>query len=266
MTVALEDAERLEVALADLAPAGWSERPYTDGAVVELWVPRTEVEAPRRLADALAARGLHASVQSATQDDEWRNGLRHHHHPIEIGGRLRVRPPWIAPLDGVIDIVIDPGMAFGTGQHATTKGCLTLLIDDPGDSLLDVGCGSGVLAIAASKLGYGPVRAIDNDPLAVAATIDNAAANGVTLEVGEHDAGHDPLPAVATLVANITAIPVIALAQALPEPPPRRVILSGFRPADVARVARAWAARGFAPVDRFDQDDWTALRLELTRP
>jgi ribosomal protein L11 methyltransferase len=261
VTVAVEDAESLGVALADLAPSGWCERPYTDGATVELWLPASRTGAATELALALGERGIDADVATATESDDWRDGLRRHHKPIEVGGKIRVRPPWTEPREGLLDIVIDPGMAFGTGQHATTKGCLTLLIADPGGSLLDVGCGSGVLAIAAHKLGYGPVWAIDNDPLAIEATLENAGANGVSLEVGERDADRGGLPAAQTLVANITANPVIALVGALADPLPRRVILSGFRPADVERVSGAWAERGYRVADRFDEDNWTALRL-----
>jgi ribosomal protein L11 methyltransferase len=226
-----------------------------------VWLPRADGAAAERLADELGQRGIAATVETAQQSDDWRDGLRRHHHPIEVGGRLRVRPPWSESLVGFLDIVIDPGMAFGTGQHATTKGCLTLLISDPGGSLLDVGCGSGVLAIAACKLGYGPVWAIDNDPLATEATTENAVVNGVSVRVDDHDAERDRLPAAQTLVANITAIPVIALAGALPDALPRQVILSGFRPPDVERVSAAWGTRGFAVAERFDEDNWTALRL-----
>ena len=175
-----------------------------------------------------------------------------------------MRPPWTEPRAGLLDVVIDPGMAFGTGQHATTKGCLTLLIPDAGGSLVDVGCGSGVLAIAGRRLGYDPVWAIDFDPLAVEATIANAHVNGVSLRIAERNVERDRLPAVQTLVANITANPVIALVDALPDPLPKHVIVSGFRPADVARVTDAWAVRGYVLAGRFDETDWTALRLAIT--
>ena len=261
VTVAFEQSELLGAALADLAPAGWCEVPGTSGASVELWLPRLDVDGPARLRDQLAARGLGATVASEAQDDSWVDGMRRHHQPIEVGGRLLVRPPWTEPRPGLLDIVIDPGMAFGTGQHATTKGCLTLLLDEPGGSLLDVGCGSGVLSIAAAKLGYCPISAIDFDPLATEATLVNAQVNSVELSVAQADASGAPLATADTLVANITATPVIALAGTLPEPAPRRVILSGFRPADAERVAAAWQVRGYAVGRRVDEDNWTALLL-----
>ena len=263
VTVAADAVEPLVATLSDLVPTGWCELSGTGGASIELWLPASDVAASSRLTGQLAQRGITARVETTPETDEWRDGLRRHHQPIEVGGRIRVRPPWTAPRDGMLDIVIDPGMAFGTGQHATTKGCLTLLIAEPSGSLVDVGCGSGVLAIAGRKLGYDPVWAIDFDPLAVEATIANAHVNGVSLRIGERNVGRDRLPAAQTLVANITANPVIALVAALPDPPPRRVIVSGFRPVDVPRVTAAWAQRGYAVTDRFDENDWTALRLAL---
>lgn len=259
--VADADADLLTAALLELAPAGWRECPGDNGATVELWMPASDLGAAEALGVRLADQGIAARVASVAEGDEWRDGLRLHHQPIEVRGRLRVRPPWTDPRDGLLDIVIDPGMAFGTGQHATTKGCLALLIDEAGGSLLDVGCGSGVLAIAARRLGYDPVWALDFDPLAVAATLINARVNGVSLRIAERNADRDRLPVAQVVVANITAIPVMALVDALVEPLPVRAILSGFRPADVGRVTDAWAARGYVLTDRVDEDDWTAVRL-----
>ena len=178
---------------------------------------------------------------------------------------MRVRPPWTEPRDGMLDIVIDPGMAFGTGQHATTKGCLTLLIADPGGSLVDVGCGSGVLAIAGRKLGYDPVWAIDFDPLAVEATIANAHVNGVSLRIGERNVGARPPAGSADARRQHHGQPGDrARRGAARSAADERVIVSGFRPVDVERVTAAWARAGVrGRPDRFDENDWTALRLAL---
>src|SRR6185312_11502631 len=110
------------------------------------------------------------------------------HRPLVLGSRLAVRPPWEAPLGADVELVIDPAQAFGTGSHATTRLCLELLIALADGSpergpVVDVGCGSGVLAIAAARLGWEPVIAVDYDPLSVDATRHNAAVNGVTLDV-----------------------------------------------------------------------------------
>ena len=239
LTVLVEEglADALRAELAELAPRGWRELEPADAALaVDVWVPAADTAAALRLAGDLRRRGVAAWVTSVPEGDDWR--------------------------DGLIDIVINPGMAFGTGQHATTRGCLALLLDSERGSVLDVGCGSGVLAIAARKLGNEPVWAIDNDPLAVAATIRNAQVNGVDLRVLERSAGRDRLPPVDTVVANITATQVADLAAALETPLPRHAVLSGFRPAEAAGVAAAWRAAGFLVGRRIDDDDWTALLME----
>ena len=100
------------------------------------------------------------------------------HVPIEVGS-LRVRPPWHEPRAGALDVVFDPGQGFGTGSHATTRLSLELLVElTPEGLIADWGCGSGILAIAAAKLGWGPVLACDIEPESVTETADSARANG----------------------------------------------------------------------------------------
>src|SRR5204863_3412814 len=112
-----------------------------------------------------------------------------------------VGPPWFPPEE--IAVVIDPGRAFGTGAHGSTRAALALLQElEPGPAL-DLGCGSGVLSIAALRLGFGPVRAFDIDPLAVSATAENAAQNGVAVDVALSDVLNDPLPAAPLWLANL---------------------------------------------------------------
>ena len=151
-------------------------------------------------------------------------------------------------------------MAFGTGQHATTHGCLELLVDRPPGPVLDIGCGSGVLAIAAARLGHAPVRAIDNDPEAVAATAANAAANGVSVDVRLEVAGAEPLPAAALVLANLTLTDLVAVAPFLHAP--GAVIASGVRDHEVAVLADALAPRGLAASRTVARDGWAAVLFE----
>jgi ribosomal protein L11 methyltransferase len=157
----------------------------------------SDADGERRLRDAFPG------ADAVDVEDDWRERWREFHHGVLVGA-LWVGPPWEEPPPGAIPVVVDPGQAFGTGAHATTRLCVGLLQEVDRGSLLDVGCGSGVLAIAGAKLGFGPVTAVDVDPAAVAATEENAARNGVSLEARLADALAESLPATDVAVANIT--------------------------------------------------------------
>jgi ribosomal protein L11 methyltransferase len=131
----------------------------------------------------------------------WGEAWKKFHQPVRIG-RLWVGPPWEDPDQGLVPVVVDPGLAFGTGAHPTTQLCLRFLLEHDPVSLLDLGCGSGVLSIAAAKLGYGPVTALDLDEAAVSATRTNAATNGVELKVGLANIASEPLREVADRIAT----------------------------------------------------------------
>jgi ribosomal protein L11 methyltransferase len=161
----------------------------------------------------------------------------------------------------VIDLVIDPGQAFGTGAHATTRLCLELLLGlEPAGALLDVGCGSGVLAIAAAKLGFAPVTGIDHERESVAATAANAAANGVVIDVRRADLRRDSLPEAPTVTANLLEPLLLTLAQRLPALP-QRLIAGGLLVEQVDSVARAFAERGLIERERRASGEWAALLL-----
>ena len=144
--------------------------PAAGAVVLRIWMPWDDSPGADGLRDHLAGAGIAAHVEQAEEGREWQSALRDFHQPV-VAGRIRVRPPWVAPAPGMHDVVIDPGMAFGTGQHATTRTALELLQRIPHrGEVLDAGCGSGVLAIAARRIGMGPVTAIDFDPDSVSAT------------------------------------------------------------------------------------------------
>jgi ribosomal protein L11 methyltransferase len=140
-------------------------------------------------------------------------------------GPLWIGPPWAQPPVDVMTVVIDPGRAFGTGAHATTRLCIELVSELAPAGLLDVGCGSGVIAIAAARLGFSPVVAVDVDPAAVEATARNAAANGVALDVRELDLGADTLPSAEVVVANISLERVESVLRRVDA---RTVVASGY--------------------------------------
>ncbi|HEY3188632.1 MAG TPA: 50S ribosomal protein L11 methyltransferase, partial [Solirubrobacteraceae bacterium] len=162
------------------------------------------------LGDLRAAAGpALVDVVTSQVPDDWAERWKAWHRPVDVSWRfkrLRVRPPWEPPLDGAgLELVIDPGQAFGTGAHHTTRLCLELLLGlEPGGALADWGCGTGVLAIAAARLGFAPVLACDNDPNALAATLANAAANDVGgIAVERADLRRAPGPWAPTVCANL---------------------------------------------------------------
>ena len=149
-----------------------------------------------------SALGELFEISSSSFAEGWEEAWREFHHGVVVG-RFWVGPPWEQPTDGFTPIVIDPGRAFGTGAHATTRLSLDLLQELEPTSLLDVGCGSGVLSIAAAKLGFAPIIAVDNEQDAVEIADLNAHANGVSLTAYRADALVDDLPRADVVIANV---------------------------------------------------------------
>ena len=176
----------------------------------------------------------------------WEERWREFHRSVRVGP-LWVGPPWESAPAGALAVVIDPGRAFGTGAHATTRLCLELLTDVPRGSLLDAGCGSGVLAIAAARVGFAPVVAVDLDPIAVEATRANAVVNGVSIDVRCLDALDRSLPGVDVVVANLTLAGVEALA---PLVDAAYLVASGYLGRDTPRL------EGWTSTARRDLDGW----------
>jgi ribosomal protein L11 methyltransferase len=262
VAVPAPQAEMTLAAACAALGAGCRESVLQDGRTrLEFWVTPARADATAARLQALLAPIDGAELARSPESPGWQTAMREFHQPVDVAGRIRVRPPWHAPAGDAIDVVVDPAMAFGTGQHDTTRGCLELLLAVSPGPLVDIGCGSGVLAIAAVKLGFAPVWAWDLDPLAVAATIDNARANGVALTVGPRDALHGPLPPAEVVMANLTATILRAVVPRIAERPPRAAILSGMRPEEIGGVCRAWAATGLAPAERRVGPEWGSVLL-----
>jgi ribosomal protein L11 methyltransferase len=237
--VPAEQAEEARAAMIRLFPEGFEER--DDAGALELAAYTDRPDAVSLLEGLGPVRELEVV---AGWEDEWRR----FHRPVRVGP-LWIGPSWEAPAANATAVVVDPGRAFGTGAHATTRLCLELLLDVAPTGIVDVGCGSGVVAIAAAKLGFAPVHALDDDATAVEAARANAAANGVEVDVRLADALTDRLPAVEVAVANIARDPVEQAAERFSG---SLVIASGYleaeRPAPAGwraverRVAEGWAA------------------------
>ncbi len=282
------EAELVLAELLELSPGGLEEV-EVDAATVEYAVYGAPGELPA-LPDLRALAGGSVIEVSTTEvADDWRERWRDFHRPVLIGApaagsgappSLRVRPPWEPPASGAgdaLEIVIDPGQAFGTGAHASTHLCLELLLvlaaqEGTGPAVLDVGTGSGVLAIAAGLLGFSPLLALDNDREGVRAARANAAVNGVELEARRVDLRAEPLPwvgpgaaapvAAGTVVlANLLRPLLLELAGAI-ESAPAALIAGGLLEGELDEVRAAFAgALGLAERERRVKGGWGALLL-----
>jgi ribosomal protein L11 methyltransferase len=313
--VRCEDAELVLAELLELAPSGVEEMEVGEG-VIEYAVYGSPGELPE-LPDLRAAVG-DALVEIATTElpDDWSERWKRFHRPVLIEApvaasgpvsglaphpereapsphaarvslpALHVRPPWEPPSDrsDVREIVIDPAQAFGTGAHATTRLCLELLLevalgDDSRGPLLDIGTGSGVLAIAAAHLGFAPVIGLDNDPESVDAARANALVNGVEMEVRPFDLRAEPLPWAGgagssprsaappsllagdippVVMANLLRPLLLDLARLMPFAP-RHLLAGGLLVHEVDEVVRAFEALGLHERERRRMGEWAAV-------
>jgi ribosomal protein L11 methyltransferase len=259
-------AEQVLAALLELAPSGVEQ---VDGpGWVEYAVYGAPGELPELPEGLAEVAGVRVDVSGREVPDDWAERWKRFHVPVLVGGKIWVRPPWEEPAirPGVIDLAIDPGRAFGTGAHTTTRLCLELLLEvESRGSFADLGCGSGVLAIAAARLGFGPVVAVDSDRGAVEATVANARDNGVVLErVERWNLREQPPPAAEVTAANLMGPLLLSLARLAPEPP-RILIASGMLDGEAGEVAAAWGERGMRERRRLSDRGWTALLLESGR-
>jgi ribosomal protein L11 methyltransferase len=245
-------------ALLELAPAGVEQVDGPD--FVEYSVYGAPGELPALGGGDAEVGGVRVRVSAAEVAPDWAERWKRFHAPVLVGGWLWIRPPWSEPRPGLLDLVIDPGRAFGTGAHPTTRLCLELLLElEPRGSLADLGCGSGVLAIAAAKLGFAPVTAVDSERAAVEATRANAAANGVELDRVERlNLRERPPPPAATVSANLTRPLLLRVAELMTERPDALVV-SGLLDEEADEVAAAFAE--LRERRRLHEEGWSALLL-----
>jgi ribosomal protein L11 methyltransferase len=231
--------------MLELFPQGFEEVDLADG--IE-FVAYTDASGEERLWHVFGG------VRGQDVAADWRDRWKAFHQPVRVGP-LWIGPPWHDPPADATAIVIDPGRAFGTGAHPTTQLCVELMLKLEPASVVDFGCGSGVLSIVAAKLGFAPVIALDADENAVAATIANAAANGVEIDARQANVLDGEAPATQIAVANITRTSVEALAPRLRS---KSLVTSGYLPTDDATLL------GFRHLRRITRSGWAADHYEAT--
>jgi ribosomal protein L11 methyltransferase len=258
-----DQADLVLAELAVLAPNGFEEE-RGDG-YVEFAIYGAEGELPDlgRL-EAVTGEGM-VEVDATEVPDDWADRWQDFHQPLLVADRVWIRPSWAEQHPEAIDVVIDPGRAFGTGAHATTRMCVEMLIELAAggankEALADLGTGSGVLAVAAAKLGWDPVFAFDHEPASLQAAGENASANGVELRL-ERVNLREELPALApTVVANLTAPLLRHVARYLERRElPRHLVCSGVLDAEVEEVSTAFGRAGLIEEQRRSEGDWAAI-------
>jgi ribosomal protein L11 methyltransferase len=279
-----DQADLVLAELTVLAPNGVEEE--RGPGYVEYAIYGGEGELPELGEIDAVVGGRPIEVNSTVIPDDWADRWRDFHKPLLVGGRLWLRPSWEPEREGALDVVVDPGQAFGTGAHPTTRLCLEYLLElaDAGENdgaLTDLGTGSGVLAIAAAKLGWSPVTGYDHEQAAIEASAANAEVNSVEVAFHRQNLRESLPPLVPTCVANMTSpilkaiaghlsgisgetrwnLPAVVPASLPRESAPALFVLSGILPNELDEVAAAFAPAGYAEQDRRQLGDWAALLL-----
>lgn len=228
--------------------AAWLHERFPDGLEERVLGEDTELAVFTNDAGEAAVRSAFPGVSSGDVAPGWEVRWKDFHRPVRASG-LWIGPPWIEPPAGEPAVIVDPGRAFGTGAHPTTRGCIELLARLERGSVLDAGCGSGVISVAAVRLGFGPVLAVDLDDVAVDVATETAHANGVDVAASRADVLVDELPATDLLVANIELAVVERL---LPRVSADLAVTSGYLASEAPR------AKGWQALDRLELEGWAA--------
>lgn len=255
-----------------------------DLAIIEYFCG-TKAEAAHQLEAMTSFLEPHRGQDSLTQlirelpVEDWAEAWKKFFHVEKVSPRIWIKPSWEAcpAPPGDIVVEIDPGMSFGTGQHGTTRGCLEMIDQltgtHPGATFADLGCGSGILSIAAAKLGYTRLIALDNDPLAVRIARENAELNGVADQIRfmTGDVAEAGLEGACDLiVANILASVLIAnapvIATFLAPTSQSRLILSGILNPQTGDVQTAFETQGLSVVESIQRGEWTTICMKRNQP
>jgi ribosomal protein L11 methyltransferase len=209
------------------------------------------------------------------EKEDWTSSWKKFFHAAKVSRRMVIRPSWehwIGAEDD-IEVIIDPGMSFGTGLHPTTRGCISFLdeVAVSGGSFLDAGCGSGILSICAKKLGYGLVEAFDIDEVAVECSEVNLASNGISEGVHLHHLGlqdYQPEMKFDTVAVNILAPVILANCDRITDylGAGSKLLLAGILTTKFDEVVGQFASRGVQMLERIDDEEWTSGLFELVRP
>jgi ribosomal protein L11 methyltransferase len=260
LTIAAGDLDDVLDRLLPLVPQGVHDLPAGDDRLeLAVYGPAP----PREALEAAVGPALLQAAESDADDDPFQRRMEAHARRAPIGGRLVVRPEGAPPAgEGLLDVVIEgPGGAFGAGTHPTTEMCLELLLGlEPGGSFADLGCGTGVLAIVAVKLGWSPVVALDHEQVAIDATKANARRNGVELDAWDADLLEVPPPPVTTLAANVPPKVHERLAEEL-APVVRTVIVSGVVDDHLPGIVAGYERAGFVLATQIERRSWCAALL-----
>jgi ribosomal protein L11 methyltransferase len=247
----------------------------TRPATIRTYIPAESYneETVRQIRDGLWHLGRIRAVGELTvtkrSEEDWATAWKEHYRPLRASNRFVIRPPWFEaePSGNEIVLVLDPGMAFGTGMHPTTRLSLYQVEQHVtnGQSVFDVGTGSGILAVAAARLGASPIDAVDIDPMSVRVATTNLELNGlareITLDVGSADWATRSGKRYDIVIANIIARILIELSADLRTStrPGGHLLLSGIIEPKVSLVRDAFEPVGFTLVDRNQIEDWISL-------
>jgi ribosomal protein L11 methyltransferase len=249
--------------LLPIVPGGVRERPL--GAHnLELRMRGETVPTLARLSGALGT--LPHQIGEHEVSDDWRKRRLAEYSSDVIGGRLVVRPPWApAPDPGLIDVVLAESSAFGSGMHPTTRACLELLLElEPAGSFADLGCGSGVLAIVAARLGWGPLVAVDVQPLSVQTARENAERNGTEIEIDVADLLRVPAPTADGFAANVPAAVHASIVSGWQPAVPQAGLISGFGEDEADAVIAGYGQCGLRERRRLTRDGWVVAEVRRT--